>query len=200
MKLRLAFLVVAFSGAASAQMGEFWFSAGESIFANPNLGSPFQAPVGLPNDFQLGDGFRFGFRFCFNNQSHFGHEIQYAYSRTSLKDNAVSPPTSAGFAVHTGGYNFLYYLNKEGSRIRPFATAGIHFSNFVPPGASAASGGGENKFGFNYGVGVKARVGSKFAVRADFRAYETGHPFGLAVSPSGLLTQIEASAGFGMVF
>lgn len=199
MKLRLALLMVAFSGAASAQMGEFWFSAGASLFANGNLGSDLPASSGgLPNDFQLGNGFRFGFRFCFNNDRHFGHEIQYAYSRTQLIDNVGG--TSTGMAVHTGGYNFLYYLNKEGSRIRPFATAGVHFSNFVPPGSSAASGGGENKFGFNYGVGVKARVGSKFGVRGDFRAYETGHPFSLSAAPSGLLTQYEVSAGFGYVF
>ena len=40
---------------------------------------------GNKNDFQLEDGFRFSFRMALNNESHFGHEVQYAYSRTKLK-------------------------------------------------------------------------------------------------------------------
>ncbi|MEI9811685.1 MAG: hypothetical protein WDO18_02990 [Acidobacteriota bacterium] len=61
-------------------------------------------------------------------------------------------------AVHTGGYNYLIYANHEGNRVRPFATGGLQFSNYVPPGSSAYNGGGSNKFGFNYGGGVKVRA------------------------------------------
>ena len=45
-------------------------------------------------------------------------------------------------AIHQGGYNFLLYATPEGTRIRPFATGGVVFANYVPPGASATSGGG----------------------------------------------------------
>jgi opacity protein-like surface antigen len=88
------------------------------------------------------------------------------------------------------------------SRIRPFATAGLHFSNFVPPGASATSGGGSTKFGFNYGAGVKVKVSSLFGVRFDLRQYQTGKPDfgGLLSNRSGLLRQTEVSAGFGVLF
>ena len=204
MRRYLPVMLVVFSGALRAQSGELWFSAGESILSNRNLGTPF-ATGGLPTDVQLDNGFRFGFRFGFNTGRHIGHEIQYAYSRTHFIDNTgaiLCTISKAGMAIHEGGYNFLYYATPEGSRIRPFATGGLHFANFVPPGSSATSGGGSTKFGFNYGAGVKVKLGSKFGVRLDVREYETGKPNfgGLLVHQSGLLRQTEVTAGFGLLF
>ena len=97
------------------------------------------------------------------------------------------------------GFNSLGYATKEGSRIRPFGTAGIHFSNFVPPGSSVTSGGGSTKFGVNYGGGVKVKLTSLWAVRFDVRRYETRKPFDLLLK-DGWLHQTEVSAGVGMVF
>jgi opacity protein-like surface antigen len=204
MKRYLPVLLVIFSGALWAQSGELWFSAGESILSNRNLGTPL-AVGGLPSDVQLDNGFRFGFRFAFNTGGHMGHEIQYAYNRTHFVDNtgaifgAVSKP---GMAIHQGGYNFLFYATPEGTRIRPFATGGVHFANFVPPGSSAGYGGGSTKFGFNYGAGVKVKVSSLFGIRFDLREYETGKPDfgGILRHQSGLLRQTEVSAGFGVLF
>jgi hypothetical protein len=148
-----------------------------------------------------------------NNESHFGHEVQYAYSRTSLHipaqpgtpatilspGIAPAPASDQGMAIHQGGYNFLLYATNEGTRIRPFATGGVMFANYVPPGASATSGGGSNKFGFNYGGGVKMRITSLFGARLDVRQYTTPKPFGLALA-QGWLRQTEVSAGFGILF
>src|SRR5450755_301910 len=139
MRYLLPLLLVAFSGSAWAQAGEVWFDAGESILSNSSLGTT-NAFSGTQNDFQLDNGFRFGFRADFNTQGYFGHEIQYAYSRTQFQQNQPAPATKQGMAEHQGGYNFLGYVTKEGTRIRPFGTAGVQFSNFVPPGQSAASG------------------------------------------------------------
>ena len=197
MRKLLVLLAVGFAGNALAQSGEFWFDAGESVLSNSGIGTD-QTVGGKSNDVQLTNGFRFAFRFCFNQGDHFGHEVQYAYSRTHLQYNDQGG-ANQGMAIHQGGYNFLGYLTKEGSKIRPFGTAGVQFSNFVPPGSSATSGGGDNKFGFNYGAGVKARVGSKFGVRFDVRQYASGKPFGLAMK-SGMLRQTEVSAGFGLMF
>jgi len=181
-------------------MGEVWFDAGESILSNNALGTT-NAFSGSPNDFQLDNGFRFGFRGDFNTQGFFGHEVQYAYSRSALQQNQPTPATKSGMAIHEGGYNFLGYGTKEGSRIRPFGTAGVQFENFVPPGSSAASGGGNTKYGFNYGGGVKMRLTDKFALRFDLRQYVSGKPFGSSfLQQSGLLRQTEASAGFGFYF
>jgi hypothetical protein len=193
-KLLLALFFVAGTNAAWAQSGEAFFSAGESILSNAGLGSA--SPTGSPNDYQLDDGFRFGFRFGFNSAGHLGHEFQYAYSRTHLFFQGAD---LGGMAIHQGGYNFLYYANKDGARIRPFATGGVHFSNFVPPGSSATSGGGSTKFGLNYGAGVKIILTSLFAIRFDIRRYETTKPFDLLMN-DGWLHQTEVSAGFGIHF
>ncbi len=199
-KLLVAFFALT-AASAWAQSGEFWFSAGESILSNRGIGSPVLN--GTSNDVQLDNGFRFGFRFAFNTGEHIGHEIQYAYSRTDFVDNTgflLGQVGSAGMAIHTGGYNFLYYATKEGSRIRPFATGGLHFNNYVPPGSSATSGGGSTKFGLNYGAGVKVNITNLLGVRFDVRQYETPKPdFGLFLR-NGWLGQTEISAGIGVHF
>ena len=87
------------------------------------------------------------------------------------------------------------YATKEGSGIRPFAAAGVQFSNFVPPGASASYGQGQTKFGFNYGAGVKVKVATNWLIRFDFRQYESGKPDFGVFNPHGRLFQNEISAG-----
>ena len=151
MKLSLAICALAFSGAAFAQVGEFWFNAGETITWNRGIGSA--DPVnGTPNDFQLAqDGFRFGFRFDLNPGDHLGYELGYAYSRSAIETGG----SSTGFGIHTVSGDVLYHIIKRDSRVRPFVAGGLGFSNFVPPGASVSSGGGSNEFQVNYGGGVK---------------------------------------------
>src|SRR5689334_13511389 len=195
----MAVLACAGAGSAWGQLFEVWFNGGQSLLSNKGLGTLNVDQTGRPlpgaskNDFQLEDGFRFSFRMTLNNESHFGHEVQYAYSRTSLHTPAVAgtpsgpglpgipatPASDQGMAIHQGGYNFLVYATKEGTRIRPFATGGLGFSNYVPPGSSATSGGGSTKFGVNYGGGVKVRLTSLFGVRFDVRQYTTPKPFDL---------------------
>ena len=195
-------LFLAGAGSSWGQSFEVWFNGGQSLLSNKGLGtiSADQNGVPLPgatkDDIQLEDGFRFSFRIALNNDSHFGHEVQYAYNRTKLHQPGAS---DTGMAIHQGGYNFLLYATPEGTRIRPFATGGVGFSNYVFPGASAASGGGYNKFGFNYGGGVKMRVTSLFGVRVDVRQYTTPKPLDLPLK-EGWLRQTEISAGFGVLF
>ena len=189
-RLAVFALILACAGSAWGQAGELWFSVGESLLSSGLGGN-------TPNDYHFGDGFRFGFRFGFNPQKFFGHEVQYAYSRTHL--NSDSAGDIGGMAIHQGGYNFLAYAMPEGFKFRPFGTGGVHFSNYVPPGSSAASGGGETKFGFNYGGGVKVRVTSVWAVRFDVRQYTTPKPFDLP-NKSGWIHQTEISGGVGFVF
>jgi hypothetical protein len=197
----MALLACAGAGSAWGQLFEVWFNGGQSLLSNKGLGTLNVDQNGTPlpgaskNDFQLEDGFRFSFRMTLNNESHFGHEVQYAYSRTKLNSGGVEQ----GMAIHQGGYNFLLYATHEGTRVRPFATGGVMFANYVPPGSSATSGGGDNKFGFNYGGGVKVRLTSLFGVRFDVRQYTTPKPFDLPLK-SGWLRQTEVSAGVGVVF
>ncbi len=201
MKLSLAIVALAFSGAAFAQSGEFWFSAGESILWNNGIGS--LDPVnGSSKDFTLGDGFRFGFRFDLDTRDHLGYELSYFYSRSSLIDHPDN--ASTGFGMHTVSGDALWHFIKRDSRVRPFVMGGLGFTNFVPPGSSAASGGGDNEFQVNYGAGIKVKVGSKWGkdwgVRFDVRQFQYfGKPFGLFLA-NGKLQQTEATAGFGLLF
>lgn len=191
-------LAVVVSGSAWAQTGELWVNFGESVLSNAGIGTN-QIFGGKPNDIQLDDGFRFGFRFGFNQGDHIGHEFGYAYNRTQLQFN-VPTVTKQGMAFHQSGYNFLYYLTSDKSKVRPFGTAGVHFDNFVPPGNSLSSGGGSTKFGANVGGGLKVHIKGIWAARVDLREYFTGKPnFGLLMK-SGVLEQTEISAGVGVGF
>ena len=193
-KLVATLALFVFAGAASAQMAEVAISGGLSALTNNVLGSLSGTTTG-GDDLSLENGFRMAFRFTLNPQTFFGHEIGYAYNRTTLKYQSSSS-SNAGMAIHQGFYNFLVYATPEGSRIRPFATGGVHFSNFVPPGASVSSGQGTNKMGFNYGGGVKLKLTNLFGIRVDLRQYQTGKPFDLG--GTGLLHQTEVSAGLSI--
>jgi len=203
MKLTFAIVALAFSGAAFAQSGEFWFSAGESILENNGLGTT--NPVnGTPSDYTLGNGFRFGFLFDLDTRDHLGYEMSYFYSRSSLNYNVAPNQSSTGMGMHTVSGDVLWHFIKRDSRVRPFALGGLGFTNFVPPGSSAASGGGSNEFQLNYGVGVKVKVGSKWGkdwgIRADIRQFQYfSKPFGLYLA-NGNLQQTAATVGFGLLF
>jgi outer membrane protein W len=208
MKLPLAVVALAFSGAAFAQNAEFWFSAGESLIENSSLGSPDPVLYG-PNAYQFGtSGFRFGFKGDLDPGDHLGYELSYAYSRTSLISSAaVNGSTTAesqGMGIHTVSIDALWHFVKRDSRVRPFVIGGIGFSIFAPPGSSAAQGGGSNEFQVNYGAGLKIKAFSKFGkdwgFRLDVHQFQYfGKPFGL-YQQSGLLQQTEATAGFGILF
>jgi opacity protein-like surface antigen len=204
MKTFLPLLLLGLSGELWAQSGELWMSGGASILSKRDIGAA--SPDGTPDDVQLDHGFRIGCRYGYNSAGHIGHEIQYAYNRSAFNDNTgtILPDVgSAGMAIHQGGYNLLYYLDatNEGSKARPFATVGVHFSDFVLP-SSAVSQGGSLKFGVNYGGGIKFQISPLFGVRIDIRGYDTGKPNwnGLLVKQSGILHQTEASVGFGIYF
>jgi hypothetical protein len=122
-----------------AQVAEFSFGAGQSILRNSTLIAT-TTEDGTPVEVKLKDGFRFGFRITLNNWRFLGHEFGYGYNRSQL----TLPDGDRGMAIHQGFYNLLAYALPEGSKIRPFVTGGAHFSNFVPPGRSATSGGGDN--------------------------------------------------------
>jgi len=192
-KLLTVFVFLA-SGTLWAQSGELWFSAGQSMLSNSGIGSV--SILGSKDDYKLDNGFRFGFRTTFNTGVRTGWELGYAYNRTHLN---LQGQDQGGMGIHQVAGNYLLYLTKEGTKIRPFATGGVHFDNFVPPGSSVASGGGSTKFGLNYGGGVKAAINHIWVVRFDVRRYETLKPFDLYFK-EGWLHQTEVSAGVGIQF
>jgi len=171
---------------AQAQVFEGSLNGGVSKLQNSDLAAGYS----------LEDGWNLAFRITLNSWNHFGHEFGYGYNHSHLN---LSGQDQGGMAIHQGFYNFLAYATPEGTRIRPFVAGGGHFSNFVPPGASAQYGQGSNKFGVNYGGGIKVRVSEKFLVRGDFRQYLTGKPFGNSLPVSGSLRQNVISVGVGFI-
>lgn len=183
--MRLTLLLASFiltSVSAFGQAAEFSFSAGVNSISGGDLGSGYS----------IEGGPRFGFRITLNNWRFFGHEFGYAYNRTKLSYQGET----AGTAAHQGLYHFLAYGTSEGHRIRPFASGGVHFTNFIYPGQSVTYGGGSTKFGVNYGAGIKVRLTTSWLVRADVRQYLTGKPFDFP-GASGSLKQNEFAVGIG---
>lgn len=179
-----------------AQPLELGVYGGQSRLSRASLGSIANTP-NTSSDYSLDGGFRLGFRVTTNSDTYFGHEFGYGYSRTQLVFDSAGGQRQ-GMAIHQGTYNYLAYATREGRKVRPFLTGGAHFSNFVPPGASAAQGGGTTKFGINYGAGLKIRVSPLFLIRFDLRQYGTPKPFPL-FNRSGWLRQNEYSIGFSFV-
>lgn len=179
-----------------AQPLELGVYGGQSRLSKATLGSIAKSPDAA-SDYSLDGGFRLGFRVTTNSDTIFGHEFGYGYNRTQLVFDSASGQRQ-GMAIHQGTYNYLVYATREGRKIRPFVTGGVHFSNFVPPGASATQGGGTTKFGVNYGAGLKIRVHPMFLIRFDLRQYGTPKPFKL-FNRSNWLRQNEYSIGFSFV-
>ncbi|MDA1313163.1 MAG: outer membrane beta-barrel protein [Acidobacteria bacterium] len=180
---------------ASAQSAELGLTVGRSVLNSSGIGSltSFEAgttPAGL------GDGVRIGARWVTNSWVFLGHEFSYAYQRSSLK---IGDQPARGMTVQNMYYNFVAHATPEGTVVRPFATAGVGVSVFFPPGASSLSGGGDNKFGYNYGGGLKFKLTDKFGLRFDVRDHVTGKPFKLP-DASGRLHNVEYSSTFSLLF
>ena len=181
----LAFLLAA---TAFAQSGEVSVSMGKSSMRNNPIVNDTSAGVA-----SIGTNFHMGIRLTINQWKFMGHEIGYGYNHGSLSYSAGE----LGMSIHQGVYNFLAYATPEGSRIRPFATGGVHFSSFRPSGSSGVA----TKFGYNYGGGIKVKVKDSWLVRFDVRDYATGKPDFFGVSrTSGPLRQLVVSAGVGFGF
>lgn len=194
MRKSLIFILTlgAFSLAAHGQVAEIGVYGGANRHSNNEIGTLTVDPT-ESSQVTLDDGWKFGFRVTFNNARFFGHELGYGYNRTQLNIEGEQQ----GMAIHQGFYNFLVYGTPEGSRIRPFATGGVHFANYTPPGSSATYGQGDTKFGINYGGGIKARISQLFLIRFDVRRFSTPKPFDLP-NANGWLNQLEVSAGFSL--
>jgi hypothetical protein len=189
--IRILFILLA--APVWSQALELAVGGGQSRLSNTDLGG---ATV---DNYSLKGGFRIVMRMTFNSGDFTGHETGYAYNRTQLLTNLGAGASSQeGMAIHQGFYNYLLYPTREGKRIRPFAAGGVQFANYVPPGASATSGGGSTKFGVNYGGGLKIRVAEKFMWRFDVRQYTNPKPFGLPNS-NGWIRMNEYSTSLAFV-
>ncbi len=167
----------------------------------------FDAEAGVPGieSYSLSNGVRIGGRMAFNTRAFFGHEVSYAYQHGGLDYFSGTEVTSesgelGSVRAHHMYYNFVVHALPTGSPVRPFATGGGGFSSFFPPGISTFSGGGDTKFGYNYGGGVKFNL-FMYGVRFDVRNHVTGKPFGRYLpNVEGKLNNLEISVTFSVLF
>lgn len=196
MRLWIATVIVFFGTAAmgSAQVAEVAVTGGWGVFTDSTIGT-----IGFPtgSELDLDNGLRIGGRLSMNRWF-LGHEISYAWQRTHLHQEGQE---AASMSIQNYYYNFVVHATPEGTAIRPFVTGGVGVSTFFPPGVSSLSGGGDNKFGFNYGGGVKFRLTDKFGLRMDVRDHVTGRPFEkFGVNTlDGKFHNVEYSVGFALL-
>ena len=184
------------ASAASAQSAEISVSFGDTLVKDNILGIAANLQG---TEYKVDGGFDFALRLTLNTKKYLGHEVGFAYNRTQLGAVGVAGSDSS-MPTYQGFYDALLYATPEGSaRIRPYLAGGGQFTTFVPPGASVYSG--STKFGGNFGAGVKVKITSMFLLRFDVRDYVSGKPFGnTLIDQSGVLHQIEATAGVGLFF
>ncbi|MBM3773952.1 MAG: porin family protein [Acidobacteria bacterium] len=202
--MRFLILLLCVCPAVLAQVGEISISGGVSRFGDGDLGT-LSEPATSPRA-TIDGGFSLAVRLTLNTYRFFGHEFGYSYSRSTVNVPAapvagqpVQPAQEYSVPVHQGVYNFLLYATPEGTRVRPFATGGGHFSSFFPPGTSVYYGNQITKIGFNYGGGLKARVTEVWGVRVDVRQYVTGQPFDF-FNQESTLRQLAITAGVSFNF
>jgi opacity protein-like surface antigen len=193
-----------FAVSAAAQYAEIGITGGYSRFREGEIGS-FGSFGGVVDTYELGNGIRIGGRMSFDFRGFFAHEIAYSWQRAKLRiatDDPISGTFTSGeigtSSIHNYYYNFVAHATRRDSRIRPFVTGGGGMSSFVPPGYSALSGGGDTKFGYNYGAGVKFLLSDRYGIRLDVRDHVTGKPFFRDVP--GRLHNVETSATFSFLF
>jgi len=177
------------------QGAEIGLTVGWGNFTNNSIGRTLEF-ADDPAEYTLDDGIRIGSRMALNNGTFIGHEFSYAWQRSNLK---ILGDDFGSMSIHNIYYNFVLHATPEGSAVRPFITGGGGVSVFNPPGVSSFSGAGDNKFGYNYGAGVKFKVTDSYGIRLDIRDHVTGKPFDLPDS-SGGLHNLEISAGFSLLF
>ena len=179
---------------AAAQSAEIGVSVGRSNFSDRGIGSITSFEAGQ-TAVTLDNGIRIGARLALNTGYFFGQEFSYSYQDSGLTFGG-GPADS--MTVQNVYYNFVVHATPDGSPVRPFGTGGVGVSVFFPPGLSSLSGGGQNKFGYNFGGGLKFKLNPIFGLRLDVRDHVTGKPFGLA-GASGRLHNVEYSATFSLL-
>lgn len=182
---------------APAQSAEVTLTVGWSTFTNntiaeePRLGA-------APDPATLDNGVRIGARLSINRWTFLGHELSYAWQRSSFK---IADQEFGGMSIQHFYYNFVVHATPSGTVVRPFVTAGGGFSSFFPPGVSSFSGGGDTEFGFNVGAGLKFKLADNYGIRIDLRDHVTGKPFDRFFrTTSGRLHNVEYSGGFSLLF
>ena len=106
-------------------------------------------------------------------------EASYSYSPNHLSFQEGSQSMGSGYTrLDVISFNYVRYLS-IGTRLQPFATAGIGINRFSGgPGLTALPVGSDSgwRFGWSFGGGTDLVLQRHIALRVELRDYVTGQP------------------------
>ena len=202
-----------FSPAALAQKWEVGGGAGGSFFtSNMEFGVKNAVASG---DVSLANAIAASFWLA-NNSSHLlGGELRYDYENTNLRVKSAGTSATFGGDTHAFHYDFLLHFTPQGSRIRPYVSAGGGVKLYRGTGKERAfqplsslallTKTSEVKPLVSVGVGIKFAVSRAFQVRIEVRDALTPFPK-TVIAPAqgskigGWLQDFVAMAGLSLTF
>lgn len=175
-------------------------NAGGRSIGTIGLTDPSQGPLG--SDINLGSGFLFAPRLTLHSRKHLSHEFSYIFTRANIKvPVGDTVALDQGMSVGQLMYNALLSATPEGSKIRPYATAGAGLVSFYPPGFGLFSGVTVNRPAVNYGAGLRVQLTELLHTRVDYRQTISPSPrIFQTQDTSGSFRQNQFSVGLGITF
>ncbi len=169
---------------------------GGSFFGSVNRG---------PTSERLVNGGTAGGRAAYNFSKHFSIEANYNFmvnnARVAIPNNIGILNANFGDQIQFFAIDPVYNFTPRGKRLRPYLTAGLGPSWFVPTKPARTFASTSTELAFNYGGGVKYHLSPHLGLRFDARGvFEQNPTFGLAAIPKAHLNGLEATLGLVMYF
>jgi YD repeat-containing protein len=152
---------------------------------------------------KLVDGGTAGGRVAYNFSQYFALEANYGFSVNNVRLNVPGQyfmfNQTFGDQLQSLSVDGVYHFTRRSSRLRPYITAGVGPTWFVPTKQARALFpvlSKSTEFVVNYGAGLKYHFTEHLGLRLDARAgFGRNSDFGLPNSPSLHLNGVEATAG-----
>ncbi|MCU0227849.1 MAG: outer membrane beta-barrel protein [Bryobacterales bacterium] len=197
--------IVMLSWTAAAQSVDMSLSFGAANAGGRPIGAiaitdPTQGPVATP--INVGSGFLFAPRLTLHSRKFLSHEFSYVFTRANISvRQGDQVALDQGMSVGQLFYNAVLSATPEGSKVRPYATAGGGLISFYPPGFGLFSGVTINRPAVNYGAGVRVQLTELIHTRVDFRQALSASPrIFQTQETSGSFRQNQFSVGLGITF
>ncbi len=175
---------------------EFDAFGGGSFFGGVNQGQASQ---------KLVNGGTAGGRAAYNFSRHFSIESNYNFMvnnvRLQVPGSFSAFTNTFGNQIQSFAVDPVYHFTPRGKRLRPYLTAGLGPSWFVPVKPARAFAGTSTELAFNYGGGVKYHLSPHLGLRFDARGvFEQNPSYALAGVPKAHLNGLQATLGLVLYF
>ncbi len=172
--------------------------------ANPDIleldafgGASFFA--GQPSE-KLVNGGAAGGRAAYNFSPHFSFEANYNFTVNNVRLSIPRFNNTFGNQTQSFSLNPVYNFTPRGSRLRPYITAGVGPTWFIPTKPARAFAFTSSEITFNYGGGVKYHLSPHLGLRLDARGvFEQNPSFGFSI-PKAHLNGLQATLGLVLYF